>query len=135
MATQPNNTAEHTITLDVPQREGKEGYIGTIFGLYLRLGGIMSDPGFRETDIRLYYMAKLLINLIPGKKNRAEIKERMKKEIETALKDVKDNETRMRLKNEICLDYIGEVHDFMDKHLGVSAENRIGFVVRPEKKQ
>ncbi len=128
--TMNNENESKYLTLDIPQREGKDGYIGTLFGLYLKFGGIISDIGFKENDVRIYYMTKFLINLIPGKRNRAEIKEKMKNEIAEAMKNCSSNDERMRIRNDICLDYIGDVHDFVDKHVGVSKENKIGFSVR-----
>ena len=123
---------EKYFTLDIPQREGRDGYIGTIFSLYLRLGGVIADGNFRDSDIRVYYMTKFLISLIPGEKNRKAIRDDLKKEIDEALKSITNNDEKGRKRNEICLDYIGKVHDFMDKHVGVSTENKIGFCVRPQ---
>jgi len=123
---------EKYFTLDIPQREGRDGYIGTIFSLYLRLGGVIADGNFRDSDIRVYYMTKFLISLIPGEKNRIAIRDAMKKEIDGALKSITNNDEKGRKRNEICLDYIGRVHDFVDKHVGVSTENKIGFCVRPQ---
>lgn len=119
------------ITLDLPQREGKEGYIGTIFSLYLRFGAILSDPGFKETDARIFYMTKFMINLIPGRKNRTKIKDMMKTDIDKAIEKLVSNDEKNKKRNEICIDYIGEIHDFVDKHLGVSEENRVGIVAPP----
>ena len=123
---------EKYFTLDIPQREGRDGYIGTIFSLYLRLGGVIADSNFRDSDIRVYYMTKFLISLIPGEKNRKAIRDELKKDIDEALKGISNNDERGRKRNEVCLDYIGRVHDFMDKHVGVSTENKIGFCVRPQ---
>ncbi len=117
-------------TLDIPQREGKDGYIGTVFGLYLTLGGVIADSNFKDTDIRIYYMVKFLINLIPGEETRTKINNEMKNEIEVALKNITNNDERSRKRNDICYDYIGKVHDFIDKHVGVSKENKIGFAVK-----
>lgn len=125
---------EETNILDLPQREGKDGYIGTLFGLYLKFGGIMAEPNLKETDIRIYYMTKFILNLIPGPKNRAKIKEKMRAEIEEKTKSLSSNEERLRVRNEVCLEYIGELHDFVDKHLGISSENRVGYAVHHKEK-
>ncbi len=122
------------ITLDVPMREGKDGYVGTLFSLFLRMGGILADAGFRETDMRVEYMTHFMISLVPGKKQRQEIREQLRKDIEAKLKEDNsgDQDAKARIRNMVCLEYIGVVGDFIDKHVGISTENRLGFVVDPE---
>lgn len=115
------------ITLDLPQREGKEGYIGTFLTMYLKMGSVLSDGNFKETDKRIEYMTYFMISLVPGKRDRLEIRERLKKEIEQATKGANGNEEKARLRNMVCLECIGEVTDYVDKHIGVSRENKIGF--------
>ncbi len=124
-------------TLDIPQREGKEGYIGTHFSLFLRIGGVLGDAHFSATDLRIEYMTHFLISLIPGRKNRADIRDRLRKDIDKNLTEEKKtigenltNEQIGRVRNMTCIEYMGEVMDFVDKHVGVSKENKIGFVVK-----
>jgi len=118
---------DQIITLEVPQREGKEGYMGTFFSLFLRLGTMIGDANLKDTDNRIRNMTNLMISLIPGKKNRTTIRKEMNQEIENRLKGINDNETRARIRNDICIEYMGNVTDFIDLHIGVDVENRIGF--------
>lgn len=124
-------------TLDIPQREGKEGYIGTHFSLFLRIGGVLGDATFTSTDLRIEYMTHFLISLIPGKRNRANIRDSLRNDIDKNLADERKkvgenltNEQIGRVRNMTCIEYMGEVMDFVDKHVGVSKENKIGFVVK-----
>ena len=122
---------EKYLTLDIPQREGKDGYIGTIFSLYLRMGGILAESNFKESDPRVYFFTKFMMGLIPGEKNRDAINTVMETEIEKIYKMSITDEEKSRKRNEVCIRYIGKIHDFVDKHIGVSRENRIGFAVKP----
>ena len=129
---------EKWLTLEIPQREGKEGYIGMLFGLMLKTGSVMADANFRPTDMRIEYMTHFMIALIPGKRNRQTIRDGLREEMEKRLKQAKDEngsdlneEQKSRVRNMTCLEYIGDVIDFTDKHIGVSRENKIGFAVKP----
>lgn len=124
-------------TLDIPQREGKEGYIGMLFQLFIKVGGIMADAQFTATDMRIEYMVHFLISLVPGKTNRKTIRDELKTEIEKRLEDERKklnenltNEQIGRIRNMTCLEMMGYIMDFTDKHVGVSKENKIGFVVK-----
>ena len=123
---------EKFLTLDIPQREGKEGYIGTVFSLYLRMGSILAEANFKDSDPRIYFFTKFMIGLIPGEKNRGIINNAMDKELEEIFKSNLNNEEKSRKRNEVCINYVGKIHDFIDKHIGVSRENRIGFAVKPK---
>lgn len=124
--------------LEIPAREGKEGYIGTIFSLFLRLGSIMGEQNFQPTDMRIEYMTQFMISLMPGKKRRVLMRQNLKELLEARLKEAQDknggeelnNEQRGRITNIVCLECLGDITDFTDLHVGVSAENRLGYVVK-----
>lgn len=121
---------EKIYTLDIPQREGKEGFIGTHFSLMLQIGKLISNTEFKQTDFRLQYMTHFLISMIPGKKDREALRTEMLKEITEAQKKFDSNEEKGRATQLICIKYIGSVMDFIDLHIGVSKENKIGFMVK-----
>ena len=118
---------EQIITLEVPQREGKEGYIGTFFALFLRLGTMIGDANLKDTDNRIRNMTNMMISLIPGKKRRSAIRKEMNAEIENRIKGITGNEEKARVRNDVCIEFMGNVTDFIDLHIGVDIENRIGF--------
>jgi len=130
------------IYLDAPQREGKEGYIGTILTLFLQLGRQFTSRDFKETDISIIYHMQFMISMIPVKKNREAIREALKTEISKRMDEANkeaiqtgislDNDDKARIRNMVYIEYIGEVMDWVDKHAGVSKENRIGFVTRKQ---
>lgn len=122
------------ITLDIPQREGKEGYIGMYFSLFLRMGEIIASSNFKDTTIRIEILTRFLISLIPNESIRAETSKKLKEKIEVRIKESKE-ENKDLTEEEIgnirllaCIEVIGEVSDFIDKHIGVSRENRVGVV-------
>jgi hypothetical protein len=130
-----NEQGQDVYTFDVPQREGKEGYIGMHFGLMLKMGSLMAEANRQATDNRIEYMAQFMISLIPGRKNRkiirdglqAEIKKRLEEEAKKSGTDL-TNDQIGTIRNLTSVEYVGEVMDFLDKHVGVDKENRIGTV-------
>lgn len=123
-------------SLDIPQREGKEGYVGTFFTLYLKLGTILQAPEFSKEPIRLFYMSEFIISLIPNEVSRAEVRTMMKtrrQELETELKKEKgikelSHQEKDHVLIQASLQTIGFVSDYIDKHIGMSDQNKIGFV-------
>ena len=61
-------------TLDIPQREGKEGYIGTFLTSWLNLQSILKSPEFSREPIRIYYMMEAIISQIPDEEEREKIR-------------------------------------------------------------
>lgn len=130
-----NDSGETVYTFDIPQREGKEGYIGMQFGLLLKMGSLMVEANRQATDNRIEYMAQFMISLIPGRKNRKTIRDGLKTEIQKRLDEEQKklgeeltNDQIGTIRNQIAIEYVGEVMDFIDKHVGVDKENRIGTV-------
>lgn len=123
-------------SLDIPQREGKEGYIGTFFTLYLKLGTVLQSPEFSKEPIRLFYMSEFIISLIPDEKARSEVRTSLKnrkKILETEFrKEAGREELTAKEKDHILiqasLQTIGDVSDYIDKHIGISDKNKIGFI-------
>lgn len=138
---------DRRFTLDIPQREGKEGYLGTFFSLYLRMASVLSEQGFSPTDGRAKYLTYLIISLIPNENKqhpkdetykrreilRQRLKDRIKELTDEYIKynnNTPGNTEAGQIELTACLEVIGEVSDFMDKYLGVSTRNKIGFVQR-----
>ncbi len=124
-------------TFNEPQREGREGYVSTFFSMYLKLANVLCAPEHDPIDGRGKYMTKFIISLVPGKKNRDLLKDELKNKINAEIEEFKklnghepDNAERGRIELEASLDTLGLVSDFVDKHIGVSNENKLGFVLR-----
>jgi len=128
------------ITLDIPQKEGKEGYIGTMLTLFLQLGRTFTDSNFKETNISIIYHMNFMISMIPEEEDRAKIRKELNAEIEKrtneAIESSKqtgiqlDNEDKARIRNMVYIEYVGKVMDWVDKFVGISTKNKVGFVRR-----
>jgi len=128
------------ITLDIPQREGKEGYIGTMLTLFLQLGRTFTDNEFKETNINIIYHMNFMISMIPEEEDRKKIRSELNKEIENRTNEaielskqsgnVLDNDDKARIRNMVYIEYIGKVMDWVDKFVGISTKNKVGFVRR-----
>lgn len=128
------------ITLDIPQREGKEGYIGTMLTLFLQLGRTFTDNEFKETNINIIYHMNFMISMIPEEDDRNRIRSELNKEIEKRTNEameaskksgnVLDNDDKARIRNMVYIEYIGKVMDWVDKFVGISTKNKVGFVRR-----
>ena len=131
MATK-TNTGETIYHLDTPMREGKEGFIGMLFGQFLKGATLLTSDGFSITDTRIEIYTHFLISMVPGEKKREAIREAMVKEVEEKLELAKknraSNEELGRIRLLTCIKHIGKVTDYTDLHVGVSIENRLGFV-------
>jgi len=128
------------ITLDIPQKEGKEGYIGTMLTLFLQLGRTFTDSNFKETNISIIYHMNFMISMIPEEEDRAKIRKELNSEIEKrtneAIETAKktgtqlDNDDKARIRNMVYIEYVGKVMDWVDKFVGISTKNKVGFVRR-----
>lgn len=129
--------AERLITFDIPQKEGKEGYVGTLFGLILKLGTILTDTNLKHTDIRIEYLMQLFISLIPEYKVRDEIRRSLKEDIDIYYKNngTATNEQKAREVNMIHLNHLGYIMEYIDLHIGIAINNKIGFSARKRKKK
>jgi len=126
-------------TLDIPQRDGSVGYIGTFFTLYLKLATVLQSPEFSKEPIRVYYMSKFIISLIPGEEKREEIKKLLKTTKATTEEEYRKDrgytathQLSQQEKDHILItstiDSLGCVSDFIDKHIGLSKKNKVGFI-------
>ena len=125
--------------MDIPQREGKEGFIGTFFTLYLKLATVLQSPEFSKEPIRVYYMSKIITSMIPGDDARNDIKQLLKTNKDKLEKEYRAEHKytdiqpltqaeRDHILISSTLDSLGTVSDFIDKHIGLSKKNKVGFV-------
>ena len=133
-------TEDKLITLDIPQKEGKEGYIGTMLTLFLQLGRTFTDSNFKETNISIIYHMNFMISMIPEEEDRAKIRKELNAEIEKRINEAieaakktgtqLDNDDKARIRNMVYIEYLGKVMDWVDKFVGISTKNKVGFVRR-----
>ena len=131
-----NEAGEKEYTLDIPQREGKEGYIGTFLTSWLNIEAILKSPEFSREPIRLYYLAEAMVALIPDENERQNVLNSLDKRfIELKEKYLKEHgidklndAEHSHLLIIASIRTLGLVTDYIDKHVGVSHKNKVGFV-------
>jgi hypothetical protein len=113
------------ITLGIPKRGAKEGYLMLFFSARAALGNIiaqMEDP----TDPRFLMFTKFLISSITDD----DIRDDVMKKLQTELKKVDTsggtNEEKAHKRNDVCMEILGDVTAFYDEYLGVSHTVNIG---------
>lgn len=112
-------------TVDVPLRDSLNGYIMIFVELNLRISDILGTPEAFTQPMRIYYLVKQMISLITDTEIRDMINEHMSKEITERAKD-KDEEELQHIQLEVSIDTIKFITMWIDKHVGLSVENRIG---------
>jgi len=129
-------SGDKVYTLDIPQLEGKEGYIGTFFTLYLQLGNLFKGTDFAREPVKVSLLVRLIISMIPDKDRRDSINKTIKERFEQLKKEkavngriLTDGDTGYLL-IEASLDALGNVTDYIDKHIGLNIKNKIGYVRR-----
>jgi len=130
-------------TLDIPQREAKDGYLLTIFTSHVNLESVLKSPEFSQEPIRVYYLALSRISLITSKKEQDIVYTALENKIQELTDDFKKRNNVQILtdaqQNHILIiasiKIMGLVSIWADKHLGISTENKVGFERRQRKKE
>lgn len=131
-----------SFTLDIPQREGKDGYLFTLFSSHLNMESVLKSPEFSHEPIRVYYLALSRISLITSQKQQDEVYQALENKIKELEKDYKKSHNLQTLteaqQNHILIvasiKTMGKVSIWGDKHVGISTENKVGFERRQRKK-
>lgn len=126
------------ISLDIPQMEGEEGYIGIYFSTILSVAALLRDPEIVKAPYKINYMVSLIISLIPDTEYRQRLRDQLKeiynkkmidlsemKKVKPESLDYKDKESCLI---EASIEEIGFVIEYVDKYIGISHKNRLGFV-------
>lgn len=119
---------QDVVELDVPQVEGT-GMLSLIYRLYSMLGAVIADSEDSKY-FKFEMLTNLLINTVLDREIREEIKTFKKDEITKRVSELDDPgpEELDTVHMEVCMDAIGEVTTFIDRHLGVSVKLEVGQV-------
>ena len=116
------------IELNIPPIEGG-GILSLVFRLYSMLGAIISDADDSKY-FKFEMMTNLIINTVLGSEDREDIKQ-FKKDLMAKrmaeLESPSSDEINL-VHMEVCMEAIGEVSSYIDKHLGVSVKLEVGTV-------
>ena len=119
---------QDVVELDVPQVEGT-GMLSLIYRLYSMLGAVIADSEDSKY-FKFEMLTNLLINTVLDREIREEIKMFKKDELSRRMSELTNpgSEERDTIHMEVCMDAIGEVTTFIDRHLGVSVKLEVGQV-------
>ncbi len=132
-----------TFTLDIPQREAKDGYLLSIFTSHLNLESVLKSPEFSQEPIRVYYLALSRISLITSQKQQDEVYQDLENKIQELENEYKKSHNIQTLTDSqqshilivASIKTMGKVSIWADKHMGISIENKVGFERRQRKKE
>ena len=122
-------------SLDAPQKEGKDGYVGTYFSSRLNIDAILRSPDFNTSPRKVYYQVLNIISTIQGVKAREVIYKELELRIETLKKEWKKTHEDENIPPADEIDLIiiaslkslGSVTDYYGKFVPLTSENRIGY--------
>lgn len=126
---------ENLQVLDVQMRAGKDSYIGILVGHISRMAFIIASDKLEPAKI--YYMANLIIAMVPGKDRRKELQKRLKDKIDEVKQEkIKEGYSEVAAK-EIALTsasvyIVGDATDFLNLHLGITKEARVEIDLMPD---
>lgn len=122
-------------TTDIPQRDGKDGYVGVMFSAYLKILSILQSPDHGTQPIAIYFIVHGFISGIPDPDEYKKIII----EFETLIVDLQKNRLKISAKkeltdeeNRLCIieasmKIIHKVFNYIDKHTGISKSNLISI--------
>ena len=132
-----NSNDNNDVTFDIPAREGTTGYVGLFFSVFLQTSALLTNPTVINDAYRLGNITQFMISLVAGKEKRTMIRETLQKNIDAEISEIKKNlevgqrmshDERDHIYTRCNLEIIGDITDFIDEHVGVSKENKLGSV-------
>ena len=121
--------------LDAPQKEGKDGYVGTYFSSRLNIDAILRSSDFNTSPRKVYYQVLNIISTIQGVNARDTIYKELDARIETSRSEWKKTREDENIPPQEEIDIIiiaslkslGSVTDYYGKFVPLTTENRIGY--------
>lgn len=117
-------------SLNIPALEGMEGFVGMYFSTILSIAAIIREPNIPDFAGRVNTMTHLVISLVPDDEKRKELRVRMDALYKTYCDEIEDIDHSQK---QSCLvrasvETIGYVMQEVDRYIGLSHKNRLGFV-------
>lgn len=127
-------------SLDIPQKEGSAGYVGMFFTLWLKVASTIQHPDFTKgSPMSVYYLINWIIAAIPDESEILKIKETIRSRRKELEQEYKNDGITMteKTKDHILLMSTIEgsslISHYIDKHIGISKDNKIGWGVSKNK--
>lgn len=116
------------ITFAAPKGEIKFSYFDLIMKQMYHLGMMISQSSSGLSDSRIPLMVTFIISHVPEKKLREDMRNDLKQALEARLEGVVDSEDRTMIKIETYVEVVGNIADYLEKYMGTTQENRLGFI-------
>jgi len=110
---------------DIGGKEGKEGYIGLLFGHLGRMSFALNNSELANQSGNIYFNSLLIINHIPDPKIRKELSAKLKARIEE-LKSVEKKSEPAAITT-ASIEIVGDVMDHIDEMLGIEKKSKISI--------
>lgn len=109
--------------MEISMRESKDGYIGMIMSHFSRMAFIVANQSDNK-HADLYYMANLIISMIPDIDRQKKIRAKLKSRIEDYKTEGKSEQAAI---SNASVEVVGQAVIFLDESLGVNKANRISI--------
>jgi len=120
-----SNIIGNTFQSDVGAKEGKEGFIGLLFGHLSRMSFALNNTELGSQSGNIYYNSLLIIHHIPDAELRKKLSDKLKKRIEELKnKELKSNDAAIITAS---IEIIGDVMDHIDEMLGIEKKAKISI--------
>jgi hypothetical protein len=109
---------------DVGAKEGKEGFIGLLFGHLSRMSFALNNTELGSQSANIYYNSLLIINHIPDSELRRDLTKKLKERIEELKKEGKAENASITTAS---IEIVGDVMDHIDEMLGIEKRSKISI--------
>lgn len=110
---------------DVGGKEGKEGYIGLLFGHLGRMSFALNNSELGSQSGNIYFNSLLIINHIPDAELRKSLSKKLKERIEELKKT--ENKSDSAAVTTASIEIVGDVMDHIDEMLGIEKKAKISI--------
>ena len=116
-------------TLDIPIRQGLNGYMMMFIAFNENLNTTLASPESFVEPMRIYYMVLHMISIISDKELREKAIKEMSEEMKNRGIDNEniDESERKHIQLEVSIMSIKYITEWIDMHVGLSVENRVGY--------
>jgi hypothetical protein len=110
---------------DIGGKEGKEGYIGLLFGHLSRMGFALNNTELGSQSGNIYFNALLIINHIPD----PELRKSLSKKLKERIKELQSTEGKSESASIITssIEIVGDVMDHIDEMLGIEKKSKLSI--------
>lgn len=109
---------------DIGGKEGKEGYIGLLFGHLARMSYALNNTDLGSQSGNIYFNSLLIINHIPDSDLRKSLSKKLKENIEILKKEGKSDSAAVTTAS---IEIVGDVMDHIDEMLGIEKKSKISI--------